>query len=291
MTPKLRIPRKFTRFTLVDTSDNIMLNDNEVDPNTEEVALSTNSLSEEVLLTTDSLSGEENIGCFGWVRSKWFWRQELEKKNREKIINQIQTIGVKIDNHEATMIEIEQELKKCKKNKNKKRARLFLLKRKRLSNTIQSYYNSRSELEQVLISLEESSDQVALVTSYKTANKILKTTMRQRGGSSAVETYEDLADELQEAQDDVNELQEAVSRNIGRDNDLMEELDEMFENDSPSIKPTTGGSSSPPPQVKVLTDTEILESLPSVPLPHAPIHTCIGTDKDALRELEDPITA
>lgn len=282
---KLRIPRKFTRFTLVDTSDEGVLEDGEVDPETDSVSLAGNS---------DDDKTEEDSGCLGWVRKKWNWKREREKRNREKIISQIETIGQKIDTHEATMIGIEEDLKKCKKTKNKQKARLLLLKKKRLTNTIQSYYNSRAELEQVLISLEESSDQIALVNSYKTANKILKTTMRQNGGRNAVETYEDLADDLQEAQDDTRELQEAVSRNIGRnDDELAEELEELFD-DSPKVKPTTGSSSNPPPHQKIkkpMTDTEILESLPSVPLPTAPQGDIIMTDDEALRELENPIAA
>jgi hypothetical protein len=225
------------------------------------------------------------------------WERKLtrEKKNHAKIVSQIESIGTKIDTHEATMITIEENHKKCKKTKNKQKARLLLLKRKRLNNTIQSYYNSRNELEQVLISLEESSDQVALVKSYKTANSILKTTMRQRGGQSAVETYEDLADDLQEAQDDVHELQEAVSRNIGRnDDELHYELDELFDDSPPKVKPTTGSSSNPPPQMTVelpSTDKELIDSLPMVPLPDAPSGGVELTDEDALRELEYPIAA
>jgi hypothetical protein len=284
MAGKLRIPRKFTKFTLVDTSDV------KADPNALEdiEAVSLHSSEEE---TTDA-----NNGCFGWVKSKWYWKQEREKKNHARIVAQIETIGQKIDTHEATMVQIQEDLRKCKKTKNKQKARLLILKRKRLGNTIQAYYNSRNELEQVLISLEESSDQVALVKSYKTANTILKTTMRQRGGASAVETYEDLADDLDEAKADVNELQEVVSRRIGYgDDELQEELDELFEDSPPPrIKPAPGPS-NPPPQLmeRQLTDTEILESLPTVPvsLPEAPNGDIGLTDEEALRELEAPIAA
>jgi len=283
---KLRIPRKFTRFTLVDTSDEGVLEDGEVsDPETETVTLQEQPSGEQE-------NNTEEDGCFGWMRTKWNWKQEREKKNRQKIIDQIQTIGQKIDKYEGGMIEIEEQLKKCKKTKNKQKARLLFLKRKSLTNTIQSYYNSRAELEQVLISLEESSDQVALVKSYKTANSILKTTMRQNNGRNAVETYEELADDMQDAKEDIHELQEAVSRNIGRnDDELAEELDELFD-DSPQVKPTTGSSSNPPPQMKVTlpsTDNELLESLPSVPLPDAPTGEVTMTDEDALRELEEPL--
>jgi len=283
---RLRIPRKFTKFTLVDTSDEGVLEDGDVsDPETETVSLA-GQKSEE--------GKDEDDGCLGWVRTKWHWKRERERKNQEKLINQIETIGQKIDTHEATMVVIEQDLKKCKQTKSKQKARLLLLKRKRLSNTIQSYYNSRAELEQVLISLEESSDQVALVKSYKTANSILKTTMRQNGSRNAVETYEELAEDLQDAQDDVHELQDAVSRNIGRnDDDLSVELDELFD-DSPEVKPTTGSSSNPPPHEKIKkqqTNTELLDSLPSVPLPVAPTSDVAMTDEEAFCELEEPMVA
>jgi len=274
---KLRIPRKFTKFTLVDTSEVV------TDENTELAE------TEEVSLTSEDSGDDDNPGCLGWVRSKWNWRREREKRNHQKIVTQIETIGLKIDTHEATMIMIEEELRKCKKTKNKQKARLYLLKRKRLTNTIQAYYNSRNELEQVLISLEESSDQVALVKSYKTANSILKTTMRQRGGQSAVETYEDLADDLQDAKDDVHELQEVVSRRIGQgDEDLDEELEELFEDTPPKIKPAPSAPGNPPPQ---LTDTQILESLPMAPLPDVPSGAVEMTDEEALMELEAPLEA
>lgn len=278
---RLTIPRKFTSFTLVDTSEKVI---EEVDPEIESVSLSSEHTSSDEEANTKS-------GCLGWVKQKWNWKQDREKKNREKIISQIETIGSKIDTHESTMVQIEEDLKKCKKSKNKQKARLLLLKRKRLSNTIQSYYNSRAELEQVLISLEESSDQVALVKSFKTANTILKTTMRQNGNRNAVETYEDLADDLQEAQDDVHELQEAVSRNIGRgDDELAEELDELFD-DSPKVKPAAGNNNPPPHQTLKTADTDVLDSLPPVPLPKAPSGAVELTDEVALKELEAPIAA
>ena len=290
MKGRLRIPRKFTKFTLVDTSENVADEMDEL-AETEVVSLAGNK-------SEDEASTDENSGCFGWVQTKWYWKRNREKKNRKKIITQIETIGAKIDTHEASMVEIEEQLKKCKKTKNKQKARLFLLKRKRLTNTIQSYYNSRAELEQVLISLEESSDQIALVKSYKTANSILKTTMRQNGGHNAVETYEDLADDLQDAQDNTRELQDAVSRNIGRNDDgLAEELDELFD-DSPKVKPSGSSSSSnPPPHEKInklQTDTELLESLPDPPaanLPQAPTGKITMTDQEALQELEEPVVA
>ena len=153
-------------------------------------------------------------------------------------------------------------------------------------------FNIYSEIP--LISLEESSDQVALVKSYKTANTILKTTMRQRGGQSAAETYEDLADDLQEAQDDVHELQEVVSRRIGQgDDELQEELEELFDDSPPPrIKPAPGPS-NPPPQMmdKPQTNLEILESLPMPHLPAVPTNAIGLTDEEALRELEAPIPA
>jgi hypothetical protein len=181
------------------------------------------------------------------------------------------------------MIAIEESLKQCKKSKNKQKARLLLLKRKRLGNTIQSYYNSRNELEKVLISLEESSDQVALVQSYKTANSILKTTMRQRGGQSAVETYEDLAEDLQEARDDTAELQDAVSRNIGRgDDEIEDELEDYFSDP----KPAPG---NPPPQEKIQNSTQLLESLP--PFPTVPNDNIVLSDAAAIRILEAELAA
>lgn len=280
---RLKIPRKFTKFTLVDTSETVTDEATEL-AETESVALTEQGSEEE---------NEEDSGCVGWVMSKWNWKRAREKKNHAKIVSQIETIGIKIDTHETTMIGIEQNLKKCKKTKNKQKARLLLLKRKRLNNTIQAYYNSRNELEQVLISLEESSDQVALVKSYKTANSILKTTMRQRGGQSAVETYEDLADDLQDAQDDVHELQEVVSRRIGQgDDELTEELEELFNDSPPKIRPTPS-SGNPPPQltIQLPTDLEILESLPLPPLPTVPTGTVDMTDEEALRQLEAPIAA
>ena len=280
--PKLKIPRKFTKFTLVDTSDNGRINETDIDAEIESVALTQEESVEK--------DGDKDDGCFGWMRTKWYWKRERAVRNHKMIIAQIEAVGAKIDTHESTLVEIEEELKKCKKAKNKAKARLLLLNRKRLTNTIRSYYNSRSELEQVLLSLEESSDQIALVKSYKTANSILKTTMRQRGGQSAVETYEDLADDLQEAQDDVHDLQEAVSRNVGRvDDDLLEELDELF--DSPTNKKPKASSGDPPPHMKErMTDDELIDSLPMAPFPQAPSGIEL-TDAEAMQELESPLAA
>ena len=246
---RFRIPRKFSKFSLVNTSETT------TDPDEELEHIDTISLQSQ---SSDEHKKKQDPGCLGWMKTKWFWRLERERKNRLDVETRIQVISEKLICYEGDVVSIEEDLRQCKKNKNKNKARLLLLKRKRLNNTIQSYYNSRAELEQVLISLEESNDQVQLVESYKTANRILKSTMRKRGGQSAVETYEDLADDLQEAQDDVHELQTAVSQHISckHDDVLEEEFNELFGEDE--VRPTAPSApSNPPPQ-------ELIE-LPSVP--------------------------
>ena len=188
-------------------------------------------------VTLDGLSASvpaggtsEDAGCVYAIMNLWNWRsrakQRRDKRSRDEVIANIENITEKINTHDARNIELEQEIKQCLRTKDKVRARRLLIQKKRTTNMIHSLNVYRDELENVLISLEESNEQQELVASFKTASRVLKSHTGAKG--RAVEEYDDLADELQEAQQDEEELQQTVTSRVGADPDIEEELDAMF---------------------------------------------------------------
>ena len=246
---RLRLPRNVFRQARGQTKEDQYEATRIINADSEEVTL--DGLS----LTVPATTVSTEVGCLYSIMNIWNWRsrakQRRDKHSRDQIVKNIESISEKINTHDARLVELEQEIKECLKTKEKPRARRLLLQKKRTTNTIQSLNMYRDDLENVLISLEESNEQQALVASFQTASRVLKIHTGAKG--SGVDNYDDLADELQEAQQDVNELQQAVSSRIVDDPDIEEELNAMFVD----TRTSHGQSDNPPPSAPI--------TLPEVP--------------------------
>lgn len=268
---RLKIPATFkggSKFTLIDTSDEWG-----------EIG------SEPIVLESDeqkTKAESEDLTCFGMMYRMWNWRSIKKQKNKIKIQSQIESITSRIDVAEGDLVEIVANLLECKNKKDKNRARMLLLKKKRIEKKRDNLCASRNQLEQIIMTLEENEDQAELIRSFKGASKVLKQSVK--GVSSRVEDYDDMQDDLVEAQDMMQEMHQAVS---GRQNDteLEDELDELFDDDEPKIRPKKNINGKPrrdtPPNQ---TDTDILNSLP------VPPQTGVNVSPEMEKELEAVMT-
>lgn len=218
-----------------------MLVDNSVDPDTDKVEL---------------INGLESTGptkhtfsCVSALKNMWNWRinakHQQEIESRDTIVASIDKLNSKIVTQEARQVEMHENIKKCVKTGNKPQARRILLQRKRTDNMLRSLYAYRDELESVLISLDESNEQLELVASFKSANKVLKS---HAIGGNAIDDFDSVVDDLQEAQQDIAELQQAVTQRTENNQDgIDEELEELF------TKSEDNTPGNPPPQNRSLS--------------------------------------
>ena len=201
-------------------------------------------------------NGDENckVSCIYALFQFWNWRSRArgkrERQSRESVVDNIEQLSIKINASEARHIEFQQVIIQCVRTDDKIRARRILLQQKRNANMLKSLCTYREELESVLMSLDESNEQQELVASFKSANRVLKTHI---GKGSAVEAFDDLADDLQEAKQDVEELQQAVAgRAALTDDGIEEEMRVIF---------GTNDALNPPPIVFPEAPRTILETM------------------------------
>ena len=218
---RLRLPRTVFRNALI---------------NTEEPSYASTRVNPELqAVELDGLSSDEPrtlFTCTQALMRLWTWRSRAQEKkgqqSRLAIEANISKLTDNINSHEARQIEFEQTLKQCVVEKNRSRARRILLQKKRNTNMVNSLYAYRDNLEGVLMSLDESNEQQELVASFKSANKVLRYhTVKDQDG---VEAFDNLADDLHDARQDVEELQNAVTSRVTVDDaGLEEELGELFD--------------------------------------------------------------
>ena len=116
-----------------------------------------------------------------------------------------------------------------RKKQGDKSGALIALKRKKLyESEIGKLEGARMNLEQQLFAVEGASMNRSIFESLKTGNTVLK----QMHGNMKIEDVDKLKDEMEEQQDMLNELNEAISAPIGMlgtvdDDELMNELDEL----------------------------------------------------------------
>ena len=116
-----------------------------------------------------------------------------------------------------------------RKKQGDKSGALIALKRKKLyESEIGKLEGARMNLEQQLFAVEGASMNRNIFESLKTGNNVLK----QMHGNMKIEDVDRLKDDMEEQQDMLNELNEAISAPIGMlgtvdDDELMNELDEL----------------------------------------------------------------
>ena len=178
----------------------------------------------------------------------WYYRANATKRreaaSRDQIRTTIEGLDTRIHTSEARQVEFTQSIKASVRAKNKTKARSLLLQQKRSASQLKMFYAHRDDLESVLISLDESNEQQELVASFRDANRVLKSNAR----GDLVGKFEDLSDDLAEAQADVEEVNQAMASRVAvQDADVEEEMNELFDEPKQETVPPP-----PPPTEGIL---------------------------------------
>jgi len=241
-------------FKLVDTSER---SDEEFD-------------EDNLVLVEDGLRTVQPTSClYGMFSYVWNWRARSKAKkiakSRVDIEANIENMQTKINEYSTRDTELEVQLRKAVNLKDRTLAKQLLLKRKRTQGMITQYTNFKNELDNMLMSLDETEDRQSLVKSFKTTHKALKRTM---GGSAvtAIETLDDLHDDMDDVRTSNMELQDAMTnRELVGDDDLADELDELFAEEKPKSKKRVTFEVRDAPDDPPDTDSMILAKLPPPP--------------------------
>ena len=167
--------------------------------------------------------------------SRLFGKKKEQKLNPEQVLQSLEALRKTIDDiskrSQVLQNKAHNEMKDAlqRKKQGDKSGALIALKRKKLyESEIGKLEGARMNLEQQLFAVEGASMNRSIFESLKTGNTVLK----QMHGNMKIEDVDKLKDEMEEQQDMLNELNEAISAPIGMlgtvdDDELMNELDEL----------------------------------------------------------------
>ena len=167
--------------------------------------------------------------------SRLFGKKKEQKLNPEQVLQSLEALRKTIDDiskrSQVLQNKAHNEMKDAlqRKKQGDKSGALIALKRKKLyESEIGKLEGARMNLEQQLFAVEGASMNRNIFESLKTGNNVLK----QMHGNMKIEDVDRLKDDMEEQQDMLNELNEAISAPIGMlgtvdDDELMNELDEL----------------------------------------------------------------
>lgn len=164
-----------------------------------------------------------------------FGKKKDPKMNQEQVLKSMEGLRKTIEDiskrSQVLQNKASNEMKEAlnRKKLGDKSGALICLKRKKLyEGEIGKLEGARMNLEQQLFAIEGASMNKNIFDSLKTGNQVLK----QVHGDMKIEDVDRLKDEMEEQQEMLNELNEAISAPIGSltnmdDDELMNELDEL----------------------------------------------------------------
>ena len=167
--------------------------------------------------------------------SRLFGKKKEQKLNPDQVMQSLDALRKTIDDiskrSQVLQNKAHNEMKDAlqRKKQGDKSGALIALKRKKLyESEIGKLEGARMNLEQQLFAVEGASMNRSIFESLKTGNTVLK----QMHGNMKIEDVDKLKDEMEEQQDMLNELNQAISAPIGMlstvdDDELMNELDEL----------------------------------------------------------------
>ena len=167
--------------------------------------------------------------------SRLFGKKKEQKLNPDQVMQSLDALRKTIDDiskrSQVLQNKAHNEMKDAlqRKKQGDKSGALIALKRKKLyESEIGKLEGARMNLEQQLFAVEGASMNKSIFESLKTGNNMLK----QVHGGMKIEDVDKLKDEMEEQQDMLNEVNQAISApigimNTGDDEELMNELDEL----------------------------------------------------------------
>ena len=227
-------------------------------------------LSENTMPKVDAKSLEEeadgDIGCLRAMVISIYYRLNIGgyktrrdiHKSKKVCEDMLSKVDVKVNKTEDRINVLDSLIKKQVKNKNRRQAKKYLQQMKRAQKNLSGFMSYKSELETMLISLDQTEDQTDFVVSFKAARKALS----GHSKTLPLADFDDFVDDMEETKADLDDFHNTLAqRQDVHYTDIESELDALFADDTPS-----GGK---PPE-----DAEQLIAVSAMPLPPVnPIYT------------------
>ena len=240
-------------------------------------------LSENEMPRVDAQSLEEeadgDIGCLRAMVISVYYRLNIGgyktrrdiHKSKKVCQDMLTKVDIKVTKTDDRIHILENLIKKQVKNKNRRQAKKYLQQMKRGQKNLAGFMSYKSELETMLISLDQTEDQTDFVVSFKAARKALN----GHSKTLPLADFDDFVDDMEETKADLADFHSSLAqRQDMHYTDIEGELDAMFADDTPF-----GGT---PPE-----DAEQCIAVSSMPLPPAnPIYTVEQLHGRAEKELQ-----
>jgi len=206
----------------------------------------------------------------------------------QKLRQAIQTLDKREEHLEKKIAECVARARQKSKNRDKKGAMFELKKKKQLEGQLQSIQGKKLNLETQIMTLEDAYLNKETLSAMQTSAVAMRTAMRE----SDVEKADELMEDITDAMEQVQEMNEAMAQPLGAvmDEDELEaelaELEEMEADELLTAMPATTAKSSGVDRSK---DKEVDEDVPDV---EVPTHKVVAkqTEEDELAELEAMIS-
>lgn len=240
-------------------------------------------LSENTMTNVDAKSLEEeadgDIGCLRSMVISIYYRLNIGgfktrrdiHKSKKVCSDMLAKVDVKINKTEDRIAVLDSLIKKQVKNKNRRQAKKYLQQTKRAQKNLTGFMSYKSELETMLISLDQTEDQTDFVVSFKAARKALS----GHSKTLPLADFDDFVDDMEETKADLDDFHNTLAqRQDVHYTDIESELDAMFADDTSS-----GGKPS--------NDAKQLVAVSSMPFPpDKPIYTAEQLHGRAEKELK-----
>lgn len=206
--------------------------------------------------------------CFDWV---WNWNKRRRQRETEKTkricSNMCARMDSKIEDAQDRIAVMDQLVREKVRLKDKAGAKQVLIGKKRLVKQLAAYEAYKRDLDTLAESLEQSEDQKEFIKEMKSANKVLK---KQKMGK-AIDSVETMLDDLDDHRQDMEEFHNTLTmRNAGQDDELEEELADLF-GEKPIVIPKTA--------ITADRDRELINNMPLPPTHKAAVETLQELDE------------
>lgn len=190
-----------------------------------------------------------DVGCLRAMMFSFYYRFNIGGyktrrdiyKSKKVCSEMLAKVDVKITKTEDRISVLESMLRKQVKNKNRRQAKKYLQQMKRAQKSLSGFMAYKSELESMLISLDQTEDQTDFVVSFKAARKALNGHSKRL----PIADFDDFVDDMEETKADLDDFHNTLAQRTDvQYADIEEELDAMFGEESNSGPPKNPNNSS-----------------------------------------------
>jgi len=211
--------------------------------------------------------------------------QSKPKQQPVDLNGSIQQLRAAVQQLEKSEVHLDNKIQQClktakekSKKRDKKGALFELKKKKQLENQLQSLQGKKLNLETQIMTLEDAHLNKQTLAAMKTSANAIRSTVRE----ADLDRADELMDEINEAIDQVHEMNEAMSQPIGPamdETELEAELAELEELEADELINAM-------PQTERRSEEKVSSKDPTLDLPNVPNKKIAKQEDDELAELE-----